>query len=304
MTKYLYPILLPCLAALLCACEPKAPPAEKNISPAGQPASAAASDAAPVFSLASLDSGKVDPGLRGVDPAGLVRALEGIMAVEKGEFESTADFTQRKNSLLSNKIMGEYGIDDAFPFIVEVGKYASCLNGIRYAYDADKSRATLHLSAWSDALGDRGYSYSADSDAPKYDTLVLRRDDKKDTSYMGVNAFGVSTPVKVSRGVIYQVAAKKIPYIKGRRTLSCEEKKAAFAWQVDAAVAEKELPSLKAMLIVKLKPPYVLYSDYQREPTRDDPVDIEVQTRAVFGDVVKVVVYSGITGNIISQFPQ
>ena len=268
-----------------------------------KPSLSAAAKAPAAFSLASLDAGKVDPDFNGIAPVVLLQALEGIMEIRRGEFESTRSFIERRDSLLAEKIVGEYGLGDAFPFIVDVDQYSPCSKRIGYGYDADTSKATLHLPIREKALSERGSIDSAYGAPPRYDMLELQREYEKEKTYMGVNAFGVSTPVRETNGIVFAVAAKKIPYIKGRRTLTCEENAAAFAFDMDAATAEKELPSLKAMVVLKLKPPYVLYDDYYKEPTRDDPVEASVQTRAFFGEVARIVVYSGITGKIVTQFP-
>jgi len=73
---------------------------------------------------------------------------------------------------------------------------------------------------------------------------------------------------------------------------------------MDATTAAQELTTLKALIMLKVKPPYVLYREFHKEATRSDPTETHVLSKALSGDVVGIVIYSGTTGKIVTQFPQ
>lgn len=264
--------------------------------------STAVQDVVPKFTPSSLSSGMIDPKFKGISPSILASSLESLQEVKKGEFETTDDFNKRKADALSIKLVDDYGVDDVFPFIVDVSKYSTCLHGIMYGYNPDTSKATLHLSADSDSYGDR--DFISGYDGPKYDTFELGREYEKDKSYVGSNAFGVQAKVTQVEGVIYTVASKKITFVPGKRTLSFFEKEALFKFNMDATTAEQELTTLKALIMLKVKPPYVLYREFHKEATRSDPTETNVLSKALYGDVVGIVIYSGTTGKIVTKFPQ
>lgn len=261
----------------------------------------AAQEVAPKFTPSSLSSGMIDPKFKGVSPSHLVSSLEGLQDIKKGEFEKTEDFNKRKADALSIKLIDDYGVDDVFPFVVDVTKYSTCLHGIMYGYNPDMSKATLHISAYPESYGDRNFISGYDNQ--KYDTFELGREYQKDRTYIGSNAFGVQAKVTQVEGVIYTVASKKIDFVPGKRTLSCFEKEALFKFNMDADTAAKELPTLKALIMLKVKPPFVLYRNFHSEATRSDPTETTVLTKALYGDVVGIVIYSGTTGKIVTQFP-
>lgn len=297
MKKYCNLIFVVSIAAVMPACGKKAP--EKVVKAEKSPP--AAQEVVPKFTPASLSSGTIDPKFKGVSPSILVSSLERLQDIKKGEFEKTEDFNKRKANALSVKLFDDYGVDDVFPLVVEVSKYSTCLHGIMYGYNPDSSKATLHLSAYPESYGDRNFISGYDSQ--KYDTFELVRDYQKDRTYIGSNAFGVQAEVTQVDGVIYTVASKKIDFVPGKRTLSCFEKEALFKFSMDAETAAKELPTLKALIMLKVKPPFVLYENFHKGATRSDPTETKVLTKALYGDVIGMVIYSGTTGKIVTHFP-
>lgn len=253
------------------------------------------------FTPSFLSSGMIDPKFKGASPSNLVSSLEGLQDIKKGEFEKTEDFNKRKANALSVKLIDDYGVEDVFPLVIDVSKYSTCLHGIMYGYNPDTSKATLHLSAYPESYGDRNFISGYDSQ--KYDTFELGREYQKDRTYVGSNAFGVQANVTEVEGVIYTIASKKIDFVPGKRTLSCFEKEALFKFSMDAETAAKELPTLKALIMLKVKPPYVLYRNFHQGATRSDLTETKVMTKALYGDVVGIVIYSGTTGKIVTRFP-
>jgi hypothetical protein len=54
---------------------------------------------------------------------------------------------------------------------------------------------------------------------------------------------------------------------------------------------------------MKLADPYVVYNFSSSKPTREDPYDIINRSRYLTGNVLGIVFYSGITGEIFARLP-
>jgi hypothetical protein len=82
----------------------KKPPVKQSqpTQEAAKPAPVELVKAAPVkppvikFTMAMLESGRIDPGYVGFAAADVIEALEKMTVSKKGEFESTADYNARK----------------------------------------------------------------------------------------------------------------------------------------------------------------------------------------------------------------
>jgi hypothetical protein len=258
------------------------------------------------FSLEILDSGKIDPNFKGVPVATMVESLEALTKIKKGEFESTADFEARKNGALSKKLVDNVGINDLLPFVAGVKKLSAYSSGLAYSYDADATEASLYvLPAQSDFNGIGGPDYKVGSyNRSKFDTLELGRAFDKGRTYEASNAYGATVQVEESRSTLYSFATERIPYVTVKRERYYASAAPAIRLKMDAGIAAKELPALKALLVVQLRSPYLLYDFFHAAPTRDNPRELTMQQKSVFGEAVKVIFYSGITGQILAQFPE
>jgi hypothetical protein len=61
---------------------------------------------------------------------------------------------------------------------------------------------------------------------------------------------------------------------------------------------------MKALVVMKLSAPYVLYNFIHEEPTRDSPTKFTLQEKYLTGDVLGIVYYSGQTGEIFARLPE
>ena len=75
-------------------------------------------------------------------------------------------------------------------------------------------------------------------------------------------------------------------------------------FKLENSRASTELPTMKALVVMKLKNPYVLYHFKHLEPTRDSPLDVYMQKKFLTGDVLGIVYYSGTTGEIFARLPE
>ena len=58
---------------------------------------------------------------------------------------------------------------------------------------------------------------------------------------------------------------------------------------------------MKALIIMKLSDPYVVYNFRRKEPKRDSPTDISMQEKFLTGDGLGIVYCSGKTGEIFAR---
>ena len=286
------PLLAVAVADALAA--PKIPAKSEAASkPAAQRKDAAKSGARAYqpFSFDMLKSGRIDPKYAGVPLPALFAAIEKMTQLTKGEFESTTDFEKRRAAALETKVLGNLTLDDIIPVVVAVEKQGYNVP-LFYVYDADKAQVSLTdgaLSKTYNGIGGPG-AYVA-SGKPSYYTFTVDREFAPKETYTGTNGYGASVTVEKLAGTQYVIATDRSTSL----TL------APFA--MEASRAASELPSLKAVMLLKLRAPYVTYDFFHSEPTRTHPTELTLTTKAVFGDVLGVAYFSGKTGEIIAKSP-
>ena len=72
---------------------------------------------------------------------------------------------------------------------------------------------------------------------------------------------------------------------------------------MENTVAEKELPALKALLVMKVASPYLVYDFYQSEFTPDRTDMKTIRSIYLAGNMAGIIFYSGITGKILGRLP-
>lgn len=261
------------------------------------------------FSMAMLENGSIAPGLAKVSVPALARAIEKTFVSEKGEFESTTDYESRKQAAMSVKVLGDTRLDDTFAFTYSVGPRASSDHSFRYSFNADTN--DLQLFAYpnrqttngigapvpgpADALKDRKKEYDA------FDEALTKGNSR---TYVASNAYGATVTVEEITFIGHGVAANRIPFINVSKAEAYRFPEPLIRLVMDKAKAAKELPALKALIVMKLNSPYVTYNRDHSKPTRDYPTETYVYSKYVTGDVLGIVYYSGLTGEIIARLPE
>jgi hypothetical protein len=243
------------------------------------------------FSLDTLDADHISPKYTGV-PIGLaITAIEKLTRLTKGEFETTADFEVRQKAAIDSSFLGNLKLTSILPFIVDVQK-RSYDAPLYYSYNADRAEVTLTDGASKKKYnGIGGAVHFSVFNQPSLYTFTLSKNlDSKET-YSASNAYGATVTVEKLGATEYAVA-----------TDSAESLTVANLPMV-SSVAESELPYLKALVLVKLKEPYLIYDFYYAKPTRDNPVELTVRTKSLVGEVLGVIYFSGRTGMIIARSP-
>ncbi|MDR2838256.1 MAG: hypothetical protein LBV49_06750 [Azonexus sp.] len=251
------------------------------------------------FSLKTLEAGRIDPGFTGVSASAIVDAIDAIKNIKKGEFESTEEFESRKSEAYTKKIIGNIGLGDLFPIVVQVGKYDSQGHSLGYSYDADATEVIWHLNPQKKPYKDVFVVTDAASNIVSKNSYLIERVVLQVDRYQANNAFGAVVEVEKTSMAEYHFVVDTVDNLKNYYNATVP-----FGMKMDAKTATKELPALKILLIVKLKSPYLLYMSENRiEPTFKSPRGFIVSQKPLFGDIVKIIFYSGVTGKIFAQFP-
>lgn len=279
--------------------------------PAAKPAAAAPAKAEapkplpPKFTLKMIEGEKLDPAFAGIVLVDLISAVEKSISVKKGEFESTSDFNARKAAALSVKFLGDYGIDDTFAVVRSVTSGGRYPRGFSYTFNPDTSEVSLYVLPTSSTLNGIG--------APDYQTnrregrgLDLFEFDTKmesQSTYQGSNAYGATVTVEKSIMSASGIASSQVPFLNFKREMFYMNPSFALQFKMDNSKAAKELPAMKALIVFKLAEPFVQYNFVHKEPKRDSPTDISMQYKYVSGNILGIVYYSGVTGEVLARLP-
>lgn len=242
------------------------------------------------FSLDTLDKGVISPRYPGVPIQTIFEVLEKRTQLTKGDFESTADFNQRQKTALEATLVGQIRVNDILAFVIPVQK-KSFSEPFYYTYDADNGEALLTVSPNEKTFNNIGSpNYSIQSERLRYDSYEVKSDTAPTEKYSASNAYGATVSVTKIDTTDYTFATSG----SGGYSLKVP---------MDAKRAASELPTLKALLLVKLHAPYVAYDFFHTDPTRDKPLEIIGHTKSLVGDLLGVVFYSGKNGEIIAKSP-
>lgn len=257
------------------------------------------------FSMSMLESGRIDLRYAGIPVGEVVDAIEKMTGSKKGEFESTADYNARKAAALTGRFLGDSSVEDTFAFVVPVSKGGPYRDGLGYDFNADTSEVRLFALPKQSSMNGIG--------APDYQTnrrksngldqfdLDFKVDSK--STYEGSNAYGAKVTVEKTSSTRLGIAVNRIPFLSFKREMIYSNPVASVQFNLENARAAKELPALKALVVIKMADPYVLYDFFHSEPTRDKPNDMTSQGKYLTGDVLGIVFYSGVTGEIFARLP-
>lgn len=261
------------------------------------------------FSMSMLESGRVDPGYVGFPAADVIEAVEKLTGAKKGEFESTADYNARRDAALSAKFLDNTSVIDVFAFVVPVSKQGKYKDGIGYDFDADTNDVKLYAlpqsSKYTSLNGIGAPDYQTNRRESKgLDQFTLSRKKISNRTYQGSNAYGATVTIEETNSSSAGIAANRIPFLIFERENYYANPTVAAQFKLDNSRAAAELPVMKALLVLKLSPPYVVYNFIHKEPKRDSPTEFSLQEKFLTGDVLGVVYYSGQSGEIFARLPE
>ncbi|MDO9052892.1 MAG: hypothetical protein Q7U37_03020 [Gallionella sp.] len=253
-----------------------------------------------MFSMGMLESGRIDPGYMGIPAAEAIDAIEKITGAMKGEFELTADYNARVSEL-SRKFLGDFG--DVLAFTVPASKGRKYINGLQYEFNADTGDVNLYVfpsaelynRKWN-GIGAPDYATNPIESRWIYQFKLSTKIDLKST-YQGKNAYG--TTVLVEKTIMSELG------IAAKNLFNSKDYVFKSQFRLENSRAAQELPALKVLIVMKLAaPPFVAYNYSHVEPRHDNPVDISVNEKYLTGNVIGIVFYSGLTGEIFARFPE
>jgi hypothetical protein len=257
------------------------------------------------FSMKVIETDRVDPGYLGTPVAELVKSIEKIPSVKKGEFESTADFNARVLSAIPDKLIGDSNVKDAFAFALSVKSRKMYDYGVKYSFNADTNDVQLFILPFSvpmNGLGSPDHNAMPVSISSQY-MFESSFEIKDQSTYQGKNAYGATVTVEEHKSTSLGLSTNSLSYIryKGENYITPSP---AAQFKLSNVMAALELPHLKVLVIMKLVEPYILYDYQNSRPTFDSPVDRAKSRKFLNGSILGFVFYSGITGEIFARAPE
>lgn len=258
------------------------------------------------FSMSILERDRVDPSYASIPVSMVVNAIEKMTNTEKGEFESTADYDARKAAALTTQFLGDSTVGDAFAFVLPVAAGPRFSDGMKYSFDADTSEVRVYvLPKPSSMNGIRRSSPKSWRKSSGLDQFDL--DNKVDSTetYQASNAYGAEVTVEKTVSTRLGIAANEIPFVTHKRVKNYPNPIPSVQFNMENSKAARELPALKTLVVMKLADePYVVYDRMRVEPTRDSPTEEIIWSKYLTGNVLGIVFYSGLTGEIFARLPE
>lgn len=257
------------------------------------------------FSMGMVEGNSIDLHYAGSPIEQVIGAIENIIKLTKGEFESTAAFNSRKEAAISSKFLNDLTIQDTFAFVVPVSNGARSLFGLRYEFDADTSEVRFFALVSNSKLnGIGGPNFTPRSfDSPAMDQIDLYHRVGNGKTYQASNAYGATITVTKVVSSDFGIAVPTIPFLTYKRYYFYSKPTPSAQITMENTKAQKELPALKAIIVMKLADPYVLYHFNHDKPTRDSPTEITNSKKFLTGEVLGIIFYSGLTGEIFARIP-
>lgn len=258
------------------------------------------------FSMSIIERDRISPEYTGLPIAQVVDSIEKLSDQVKGEFESTTDFNSRKAAALSGKFMGDLSVDDTYAFTVPVVKMTSYSSGLKYDFNADTSKLSLFALAYSKSMNGIGAPNYLTSPRQSNGLDQFDLDFKVNSTniYQASNAYGASVSVTNTVTTILGIAANKISFLTyERESYDYTNPTPSVQLNIDNTKAARELPALKAIVVIKLNEPYIAYDYMHSKPTIDKPTEYASQGKYLTGNVLGIVFYSGLTGEVFARLP-
>lgn len=256
------------------------------------------------FSMEMLDSDRLDPAYPGLPLGAVIEAVKKFVREKKGEFESTADYKRRMAAALNEKVVADSSLNDALAFVVPVKKDGAYSVGIGYDFNADTGKVKLYVFPRTRHLNGIG-APDYDINKPSYkglDQFDLSSKLNSKGRYKGRSTYRGYYPIEETYTSTMGVAVNRIPFLDIDRGYT-QYIKPAFQFTLENAVAAKELPVLKAMVVMQLASPYIAY-DYERSDSTPQRIDVTTTDRVFLtGNILGIIFYSGITGDILGRLP-
>ena len=210
----------------------------------------------------------VDPSYIGHSVSKVISAIEKLIGPSKGEFESTADYVARIKTSLKDRFLSGASIDDFFAFSVPVPRRQTYITGLRYEFDAETGEVKLYANPTSSY-----FSLSGDDSA----YYQPNREETKERDHF-------ETTFTSDVGI----AVNRIPFLSFERKSIYISPTIATRFKMQNSRAAVELPALKALIVMKLEHPFVVY---------------KYSEKFLAGNIFAIVYYSGKSGEVFARLP-
>jgi hypothetical protein len=263
------------------------------------------------FTLAAIQGDRVELATTRLPIETLIDAVKKVAIVsKKGEFESTVDYEARKLAARSTSFLGDSTLNDTFAISIPVSKWSS--DQLIYTFNPDASEGAFFVLPATSSGGYKGIyekqQYGQESGIDFLKQLANKTLSK--STYEASNAYGAKVNVEKTVSVAYGLAANRIPFLKfGRKDyygsdFTSASSMAVVRFKMDGATASKTIPELKALIVFSIRDPFILEDSFRVEPKRDSPVDIMASYQFLRSDIIGVVWYSSVTGEIFARLPE
>lgn len=248
---------------------------EKPRVPSGPPNTPLKNIAKPEFPQAfSIEGDRLPAHYEGLDRKRFFEIFKAIKRVEKGEFETSADFSKRKANI--GALLHPISTTDLYAFRVTT---------FRATYDADTKSYISDYNCMSNLLN------------PKNGPIFCPIDvvENSNDTYIGQNGFGATQSVHRSKAVFFNLA------IKNKSPLLNKSGSRLVPVSMEKAVSLKN-HRLSLLLVGQVNGAQLLDagSSYQ-QATRENPKEIHFLSQAVPFNLKKFIFYDYMTGEILME---
>jgi hypothetical protein len=194
------------------------------------------------------------------------QALSRIQSIKKEEFETSAQFEDRRSALATRAVPGRLSIEDTIAISVKPTENDFNLS---LEYDADSSLLKLEFR---------------ESPSLKNCSVPLRETSRRTGAYIGQNAFGATTKVTEHEVMKYCVSGISDSRIE---------------FSIANEKARRIKSNLRILLIGRLTPPYISESSNYASATISNPADVVFRAKNLHMKIEQIFVYDWASGEII-----
>lgn len=238
-----------------------------------------------------INGSSLPPNFRGLDIKQVWRLLKSKQQVlQKGEYETTAEYEQRLATSASN--IGPLVLGDEYAFL---------LQDLKPTYDADTQTFTARKMFWCQKTLDYGQSKG-------WFTCAVGKISRQQSSYVGSNAYGVEASIDKINGEDFGIAVSEenkffdsdiFSHDSFSQNNPMRELKASYAVPIDQA-REVRNQTVGVLLVGKFDSARLIEGrPTLLSPTIDAPYDEFITQDAVPFTPTKLVLYVEETGKVL-----
>jgi hypothetical protein len=239
-----------------------------------------------------------------------IKAVTGALAkvggLSKDKYESSDEYKSRMVSVFNKtKILGvEAG--EIIAIQIPVNSENLPYEGVKFTFNADRERLDFHILSKKKPLV--GYFPEIETSGlygMHNDVIDVERRVDKESAYLGSNALGATATVRSYKLSQFGLVSYTLDWLSHPRKSDY-----IFDMPVGASIeytrdqARHTLNNLRAVLLMKVRFPYVISGRDFKRATMDSTYENNVTVRYITGDLMGVVFYDGKTKKVIHRMPE